>query len=63
MNHFASGAVVLSVAVLAASCSRRPESAMLKPTAFGAVIAESSGGKQFAQTGTWLPQPVCRSGE
>ena len=58
MNRFASGAVVLSVALLAASCLRKPESAMFKPTAFGAVIEESSGGKQFAQTGTWLPQPV-----
>jgi len=58
MNCFTSGAVVLSIAVLAASCLRKPESAMLKPTAFGAVIVESSGGKQFAQTGTSLPQPV-----
>jgi len=58
MNRFTSSAVVLSVAVLAASCLRKSESAMLKPTAFGAVIVESSGGKQFAATGTWLPQPV-----
>ena len=58
MNRFASGALVLSVAVLAASCSRKPDSATLKPTAFGAAIVESSGGKQFAQAGTPLPQPV-----
>ncbi len=44
---------------LATSCSRKTESAPLpKPTAFGAVIVESSGGKQSAQTGSLLPQPV-----
>lgn len=53
----------LVVAVLAASlstsCSRKTESAPLpNPTAFGAAIVESSGGKQFAQTGALLPQPV-----
>ena len=58
MNRFASGALVLSVAVLAASCSRKSDSAPLKPTAIGAAIVESSGGKQFTQTGTLLPQPV-----
>jgi mono/diheme cytochrome c family protein len=58
MNRFASGALVLSVAVLAASCSRKADSAALKPTAFGAAIVESSGGKQVAQPGTPLPQPV-----
>ncbi len=51
------------VAVLATSlvtsCSRKTESAPLpKPTAFGAAIIESSGGKQLAQTGALLPQPV-----
>jgi len=58
MNRFASGIIVFSVAVLAVSCSRKSDSAPLKPTAFGAAIVESSGGKQFAQTGTSLPQPV-----
>ena len=44
---------------LAASCSHRSESAPLpKPTAFGAAIVESSGGKQIAQTGSALPQPL-----
>ena len=44
---------------LATSCTRKAESAPLpKPTAFGAAIVESSGGKQFAQTGALLPQPV-----
>src|SRR6266699_262510 len=59
MNRFASVLVILSVAVLATSCSRKSQSApQLKPTAFGAAIVESSGGKQFAQTGALLPQPV-----
>lgn len=49
----------LAVALLATSCSRKTESAPLpKPTAFGAAIVESSGGKQIVQTGTLLPQPV-----
>ena len=30
----------------------------LKPTAFGAAIVESSGGKQIAQAGMALPQPL-----
>jgi mono/diheme cytochrome c family protein len=44
--------------MLAVSCSRKSDSAPLKPTAFGTAIVESSGGKQFAQTGIPLPQPV-----
>jgi len=44
---------------MATSCLRKNESASLpKPTAFGAAIVESSGGKQLAQTGSLLPQPV-----
>lgn len=50
--------VILSVAALAASCSHKAPSPLPKPTAFGAVIVESSGGKQMAQTGALLPQPV-----
>jgi mono/diheme cytochrome c family protein len=58
-----SSAVIVAVAILATllatSCSRQSESAPLpKPTAFGAAIVESSGGKQFAQAGSLLPQPV-----
>ncbi|MGA7906991.1 MAG: c-type cytochrome [Candidatus Sulfotelmatobacter sp.] len=42
-----------------AACSRKPAAAPgLKPTAFGAAIVESSGGKQVAQVGTLLPQPL-----
>lgn len=58
MNRIASGILGLSVAVLSLSCSRKPNSVALRPTAFGAAIVESSGGKQFAQTGAPLPQPL-----
>ncbi len=51
-------AFLAGFALLATSCSRKTESAALKPTAFGAAVVESSGGKQFAQTGSLLPQPV-----
>jgi mono/diheme cytochrome c family protein len=51
--------IAILASLLATSCSRTSESAVLpKPTAFGAAIVESSGGKQFAQTGSLLPQPV-----
>jgi mono/diheme cytochrome c family protein len=46
-------------ATLPTSCSRKTAAASLpKPTAFGAAIVESSGGKQMAQTGSLLPQPI-----
>ncbi len=45
--------------IFATSCSHKAESALPpKSTAFGAAIVESSGGKQAAQTGSLLPQPV-----
>ncbi len=61
--QFGRSPIGMTIAILAASlsvsCSRKPESAPLpKPTAFGAAIVESSGGKQTAQTGSLLPQPV-----
>lgn len=50
---------IFAITVLAASCSRKSESSALpKATAFGAAMVESSGGKQIAQTGALLPQPV-----
>lgn len=59
MKHFASGVTILSMALLAASCSHKSVSTpVIKPTAFGAAIVESSGGKQLAQTGALLAQPV-----
>ncbi len=51
--------IVLAVVatLLVTSCSHKGESAILpKPTAFGAALVESSGGKQIAQTGAFLPQ-------
>jgi mono/diheme cytochrome c family protein len=52
-------ALIVGIVLLATSCSHKRESASpAKPTAFGAAIVESSGGKQFAQTGALLPQPV-----
>ena len=52
-------ASLLSLVLLSAACSRKAASTpALRPTAVGASIVESSGGKQFAQTGTQLPQPV-----
>ena len=58
-----SSAMIFVVAMLAmlltTSCTHKTEATPpLKPTAFGAAIVESSGGKQFAQTGALLPQPV-----
>jgi len=52
-------AFLLGCVLMGSSCSRKSESvAPLKPTAYGTAIVESSGGKQFAQTGSPLPQPV-----
>lgn len=59
-----SSAVALAVAVLAillaTYCSRTASVTVIvpKPTAFGAAIVESSGGKQITQTGSLLPQPL-----
>jgi mono/diheme cytochrome c family protein len=59
MTRHVSVILLLVVAGLATSCSRKSESAPLpKPTAFGAAIVESSGGKQTGQTGSLLPQPL-----
>ncbi|MFY9912686.1 MAG: c-type cytochrome [Candidatus Sulfotelmatobacter sp.] len=44
---------------LGVSCSQKTASEPLpKPAAFGTAIVESSGGKQMAQTGSLLPQPI-----
>src|SRR5579871_164515 len=53
-------AFLLGFAMLGTACSRKSESGApaLKPAVYGAAIVESSGGKQFAQTGSLLPQPV-----
>jgi mono/diheme cytochrome c family protein len=49
---------IISLIFLAA-CSRKPGPASaLKPTAFGAALVESSGGKQIGATGMVLAQPL-----
>jgi len=59
MTRYRYAVFVLALAAVATSCSHKSESAALpKPTAFGAAIVESGGGKQVAQTGSLLPQPV-----
>jgi mono/diheme cytochrome c family protein len=51
--------LTLFAVVLAVACSHKTASAPLPtPTAFGAAIVESSGGKQTTQAGTALPQPL-----
>jgi cytochrome c553 len=50
-------AIVLSV--IGTGCTHKQHSiSTAKPSAFGAAIVESSGGKQIAPAGTLLPQPV-----
>ena len=52
-------AFLLGLALLGSACSRRTTSTpALTPTGVGAAIVEVSGGKQLAQTGSLLPQPV-----
>ena len=63
MIRYSSGALTLVMVILAmtlaTSCSHKSESAAPpRATAFGVAIVESSGGKQIAQTGSLLPQPV-----
>lgn len=51
--------VAFSLIFLSAACIHKPGAASaLKPTAFGAALVESSGGKQTGAIGTLLPQPV-----
>jgi mono/diheme cytochrome c family protein len=59
MNRYSLAVTVSAAMLLANSCLRKSESVpALKPTAFGTAIVEASGGKQFAQTGSLLPQAV-----
>lgn len=52
-------ALAVMATLLAVSCARKTESVTLpKASAFGAAVVESSGGKQTAQTGSLLPQPL-----
>ncbi len=57
MRHYFAVPLILAAAL--GACSRHERSTQaVKPTAFGAAIVESSGGKQLAQTGSLLPQPL-----
>jgi hypothetical protein len=60
MTRHCQAIFTLVVALLATSCSRSTAVSVIvpKPTGFGAAIVESSGGRQIAQTGILLPQPV-----
>ncbi len=60
MNRYTPAVCGLTLLLaLGTSCSQKKASAPApKPTAFGAAIVESSGGKQLTQTGTLLPQPL-----
>jgi len=59
MTHRRLAVAAILATMLCAACSRKAEPAAApKPTAFGAAIVESSGGKQLAQTGALLPQPL-----
>jgi len=59
MKRYLRTLFLVSLAVVSAGCARKagPASA-LRPTAFGAALVESSGGKQIGATGTVLPQPL-----
>ena len=51
--------LAVSLMLVTAGCTRKPGSAStLKPTAFGAALVESSGGKQIGTTGMVLAQPI-----
>jgi hypothetical protein len=50
--------VVLIIAGNAGCARKSPATASLKPTGFGAVLVESSGGKQIAAAGSLLSQPI-----
>jgi mono/diheme cytochrome c family protein len=59
MNRYAVALTMIGGALLASSCSHKSVAVQpFKPTAYGFAIVESSGGKQSAQTGTLLSQPV-----
>jgi hypothetical protein len=59
MKSYRCAVLTLGITMLATACSRKAESRLVpNPTAFGAALVESSGGKQFGQTGGLLPQPL-----
>src|SRR5208283_4156861 len=59
MNRYWFPLIAVSFILLAAGCARKPAPASAaKPTAFGAALVESSGGKQIGATGMVLAQPL-----
>ena len=59
MNRHLRTLFVVSLTLVSAGCTHRPgPGSALKPTAFGAALVESSGGKQIGATGMVLAQPL-----
>ncbi|MFY9645286.1 MAG: cytochrome c [Terriglobales bacterium] len=62
MNKLAPTIFAAALIFVSASCARTPgpvsAASALKPTAFGAALVESSGGKQIGSTGALLGQPL-----
>jgi mono/diheme cytochrome c family protein len=59
MRRYVLAIFVVTLIVVNAGCTRKPGVASaLKPTAFGAALVESSGGKQIGATGMVLAQPL-----
>jgi mono/diheme cytochrome c family protein len=59
MKRYLRTLFVLSVTLVVTGCNRKPGTASaLRPTAFGATLTESSGGKQIGATGMVLALPV-----
>ena len=59
MNRHLRTLFVVALTLVSAGCTHRPgPGSALKPTAFGAALVESSGGKQIGATGMVLAQPL-----
>jgi len=59
MKRYLRTLFLVSLALVSAGCTRKPgRASALKPTAFGAALVESSGGKQIGATGMVLAQPL-----
>ena len=59
MKRYRPTLFVVFLLLMSAGCARKAGTAStLKPTAFGAALVESSGGKQIGPTGTVLAQPL-----
>lgn len=59
MKRYLLTVFLICLVLVSAGCTRKPGAASTpKPTAFGAAVVESSGGKQIGATGMALAQPV-----